>query len=78
MADLQSSKKSKNDDFLVQGAILAIAAFFFENLGIPAASGYGLEMIDAFSGENLGVKKEFMRFPVKAHDCAVFIGKLTK
>lgn len=52
--------------------------FFFENLGIPAASGYGLEMIDAFSGENLGVKKEFMRIEVEAHGCECFICKAAK
>lgn len=52
--------------------------FFFENLGIPAASGYGLEMIDAFSGENLGVKKEFMRIKVEAHGCECFICKAAK
>ena len=52
--------------------------FFFENLGIPAASGYGLEMIDAFSGENLGVKKEFMRIEVEAHGCECFICKASK
>lgn len=34
--------------------------FYFENIGIPAASGYGLEMRDVFTGKNLGVKKEFM------------------
>ena len=52
--------------------------FFFENLGIPAASGYGLEMLDAFSGENLGVKKEFMRIEVEAHGCECFICKASK
>ena len=52
--------------------------FFFENLGIPAASGYGLEMLDAFSGENLGVKKEFMRIEVEAHGCECFICKAAK
>ena len=34
MADLQSSKKSKNDDFLVQGAILAIAAVVVKIIGV--------------------------------------------
>ncbi|MGN0574299.1 MAG: glycoside hydrolase family 27 protein [Acutalibacteraceae bacterium] len=52
--------------------------FFFENLGIPAASGYGLEMIDVFSGANLGIKKEFMRIEVEAHGCECFICKVSK
>lgn len=52
--------------------------FYFEDIGITASSGLGLELTDAFTNESIGVKKEFMRFPVKAHDCAVFIGKLAK
>lgn len=51
---------------------------FFENIGITAASGYGLEMTDVFTGESLGVKKEFMQFPLKAHDCRMYICKLAK
>ncbi|MBR2731330.1 MAG: hypothetical protein IKD72_05015, partial [Clostridia bacterium] len=51
---------------------------FFENIGIPAASGYGLEMTDVFTGESLGVKKEFLRRRVPAHDCECYICKLTK
>ena len=50
--------------------------FYFENIGISAASGYGLEMTDAFTGECIGVKKEFMQMHLEAHDCACFICKL--
>ena len=52
--------------------------FYFENIGIAAASGYGLEMTDAFTGECIGVKKEFMQLQLEAHDCACFICKLKK
>ena len=52
--------------------------FYFENIGISAASGYGLEMTDAFTGECIGVKKEFMQLHLEAHDCACFICKLKK
>ena len=52
--------------------------FYFENIGISAASGYGLEMTDAFTGECIGVKKEFMQMHLEAHDCACFICKLKK
>lgn len=52
--------------------------FYFENIGIPAASGYGLEMRDVFTGKNLGVKKEFMRRKIAAHDCECYICKLAK
>ena len=51
---------------------------YFENLGITAASGYGLEMTDAFTGECIGVKKEFMQVHLEAHDCACYICKLKK
>ena len=52
--------------------------FYFENIGIPAASGYGLEMRDVFTDKNLGVKKEFMRRKIAAHDCECYICKLAK
>ena len=51
---------------------------YFENLGITAASGYGLEMTDAFTGECIGVKKEFMQVHLEAHDCACYLCKLKK
>ncbi len=52
--------------------------FYFEDMGIQANSGYGLEMTDVFTDECIGVKKEFMRLPVKAHDCSCYICKLAK
>ncbi len=52
--------------------------FFLENIGISAASGYGLEMTDVFTGESIGVKKEFMRRRLAAHDCECYICKLAK
>lgn len=48
---------------------------YFENIGITAASGLGLEMTDVFTGETI-IKKEFMQFKLKAHDCAMYICKL--
>ena len=50
---------------------------FFDELGIPAASGYGLEMKDCFTGETM-VKKEYFRHWLKAHSCEVYICKLVK
>ena len=50
-------------------------SLYFENIGITAASGLGLEMTDAFTGETL-TKKEFMQFRLKPHDCAMYICKL--
>ena len=51
---------------------------YFENMGITAASGYGLEMTDCFTGENIGVKKEYIHMRLEPHDCACYICKLAK
>lgn len=51
--------------------------FFFEDMGIPAASGLGLELKDVFTGE-AEKRSEFMRRRVKAHDCEVYICRLTE
>lgn len=52
--------------------------FYLENIGISAASGYGLEMKNVFTGENIGVKKEFMSRRIAPHDCECYICKLAK
>lgn len=52
--------------------------FYFENMGIPLASGYGLEMTDCFTGENIGVHKEYIYKTVEPHDCACYLCKLSK
>ena len=54
------------------------AALYFENLGLTAASGYGLEMTDVFTGENIGLKKEFMQMVLEPHDCAVYRCKIKR
>ena len=48
----------------------------FDEIGLPVNVGKGLHLTDAFTGEDAGVKKEYMRIPLKAHDCAVFIAKV--
>ena len=48
----------------------------FEELGLPAAAGKGLQLTDVFTGEDAGVAKEYMHVPVKAHDCAFFLAKV--
>ncbi len=50
--------------------------FCFDELGLPAAAGKGLQLTDAFTGEDLGVKREYIRIPLQAHDCAVYIAKV--
>lgn len=56
----------------------SMSDLYFENLGIPAASGYGLRMTDAFTGEDIGVKKEYMKIQLEAHDCAMYICELAE
>lgn len=51
---------------------------YFNDIGISADSGYGLQMVDAITNEDIGVKKEFVQFKLDAHDCKVFICKLKK
>lgn len=51
---------------------------YFENIGLTAASGLGLEMTDVFTGESIGVKKEYMKLDLEPHDCAMFICKIAK
>lgn len=52
--------------------------FYMENLGLTAASGLGLDMTNVFTGEKIGVKKEFMSVKLKAHDCDAYICKIAK
>lgn len=51
---------------------------YFDNLGLDAASGYGLEMVDAFTGENVGVRKEFLRRRIPARGCEFYLCRLAK
>ena len=52
--------------------------FYMSDAGIPIESGYGLEMVDVFTNESIGVHKEFMGRKIKAHDCECYICKLVK
>ena len=52
--------------------------FSFDDIGIPFESGYGLELTDVFTGENIGVKRETFIPPVEPHGCKVYRGKLVK
>lgn len=53
-------------------------ALFFDEIGIPADSGYGLRLVDAITGEDIGVKKEFFMIELEKHDSRMFIGRLEK
>ena len=47
-----------------------------DELGIPADVDKGLQLTDAFTGEDVGVRKDYMRVLLQAHDCAVYIAKV--
>lgn len=53
-------------------------SLYFDEIGIPASSGYGLRLVDAITGEDIGVKKEFMQIELEKHDSRMFIGRLEK
>lgn len=52
--------------------------FIFANAGLPYGSGYGFELTDAFTGENIGVKRDYFNPVVEPHDCAVYIARIVK
>ncbi|MDF2686819.1 MAG: Alpha-galactosidase, partial [Clostridia bacterium] len=52
--------------------------FYFDSTGIPANSGYGFELTDILTGENIGVKKEFMCPYLVKHDSLIYRAKLVK
>ena len=50
----------------------------FDELGIPYGCGYGLQLTDMFTGEDMGVKRDYFVPTVPAHGCRVFRAKLVK
>jgi len=50
--------------------------FALENIGLPIASGKGLSLVDAFTGESAGTVRERMYQSLEPHDCAVYIAKI--
>ena len=50
----------------------------FDELGVPYDCGYGLELTDLFTGEKLGVKRDYFVPAVPAHGCRLFRARLAK
>jgi alpha-galactosidase len=48
----------------------------YYEIGLDPLCGYGFEVKDCFTGENLGVHKEYLDMYVEAGDCRVFRAKL--
>ena len=50
----------------------------FADCGAPYPSGYGFEMKDIFTGESIGVKRDYYNPVVPARDCKLFRCRLVK
>jgi len=51
---------------------------YFIDAGVPASSGYGFEMTDVFTGENIGIKHDYMCPIVPRHGTLLYRAKLVK
>ncbi len=56
----------------------AEAAFGFWDIGIPAASGRGLEFYDCWEHQSLGVETERHAVEIDPHDCKIYRCKVVK
>ncbi len=50
----------------------------FDEIGIPYGCGYGLELTDVFTGENLGIKRDYFIPALEAHGCQMYRAKLVR
>ena len=50
----------------------------FADAGLPYGSGYGFHMRDIFTGEDLGVKRDYYLTRVPGHDCKLYFCRLEK
>ena len=48
----------------------------FADVGLPYASGYGFDMTDVFTGEHIGIKRDYHIVSVPGHDCRLFCCRL--
>ncbi|MBQ8508711.1 MAG: glycoside hydrolase family 27 protein [Clostridia bacterium] len=49
-----------------------------ELFGIPTSSGLKVQLTDLFTGEVVGVYRDYVRFQIAAHDCKAFKAKLVR
>ncbi len=50
--------------------------FMLEEIGMTSSCGKGLQLTNAFTGKDEGIIKDYLRQPLEAHDCAVFLAKV--
>ena len=47
-------------------------SFIFADVGLPYDSGYGFDLTDLFTGEHIGIKRDYHTAYVPGHDCKLF------
>ena len=52
--------------------------FIFADAGLPATSGFALHFRDALTGEDLGVRRDYLNMMVPAHGCRVLTCTIEK
>ncbi len=55
-----------------------VCSVVFADAGVPTLSGYGLDLTDIYTGEHIGIKRDYHRVLVGAHDCKLYRAKLVK
>lgn len=50
----------------------------FADAGLPYPSGMGLSLRDVFTGEELGVKRDFLNPVIPGHDCRLYLCRLVR
>lgn len=50
----------------------------FDDIGLPYESGYGLQLTDVFTGEELGVKRDVFMPAVEPHGCRMYRAKIVR
>ena len=51
---------------------------YFDDIGVPYSSGYGLELTDVLTGECVGVKRDFYNPRLEGHSFKFFKAKFVK
>lgn len=51
---------------------------YFDDIGVPFYSGFGLELTDIFTGENLGVKYDSFTPRLEGRTCRLFRAKMVQ
>jgi len=50
----------------------------FTDCGVPYGTGCGIEMTDVFTGETLGVKRDYFNPKIPRHDCRLYHCRIVK